>query len=65
MHADLEGALQQINRSYRAFDHKGQSLSKAQVRKVLEYGINKGYKSTKDLSDDEVDEVLGLNKSDK
>ena len=58
MHADLVGALEQINKSYKAFEHKGQKLSKDQVRKVLKYGISKGYKTTAELSDEEVDNVL-------
>ena len=60
MHADLAGALERINKSYKAFEHKGQSLSKDQVRKVLKYGLSKGYKSTKELTDEEVDKVLLL-----
>lgn len=62
MNADLAGALKQINRSYKAFEHKGQKMSKEQVRKVLEYGLSKGYKTTTELSDEEVDKVLSLNK---
>jgi phage-related tail protein len=61
MKADLVGALKQINKSYRAFEHKGQRMSKVQVRKVLEYGISKGYKTTAELSEEEVDNVLSLN----
>ncbi len=60
MHADLKGALEQINKAYKAFEHKGQRMSKEQVRKVLVYGISKGYKTTAELSDDEVDKVLNL-----
>lgn len=58
MHADLKGALEQINKSYRAFEHRGQKMSKEQVRKVLKYGIDKGYKTTAELSDEEVDKAL-------
>lgn len=58
MHADLKGALEQINRSYKSFRHRGQKMSKEQVRKVLEYGIKKGYKTTSELTDSEVDKVL-------
>jgi hypothetical protein len=61
MHADLAGALEQINKSYKAFEHKGQRMSKEKVRKVLIYGLSKGYKTTAELSDDEVDKVLSLN----
>lgn len=58
MHADLVGALEQINKRYTAFEHRGQRMSKEQVRKVLKYGISKGYKTTAELSDEEVDKVL-------
>jgi hypothetical protein len=58
MHADLFGSLEQINDCWRAFEHKGKPMTKDQVRKVLTYGIKKGYKTTKELTDDEVDAVL-------
>jgi ribulose bisphosphate carboxylase small subunit len=58
MHADLKGALEQINRSYRAFEHRGQKMSKEEVRKVLKYGIDKGYKTTAEFTDEEVDKIL-------
>ena len=60
MHADLQGALDQINRSYKAFEHRGKKMSKEQVRKVLVYGLKKGYKTTAELTDSEVDAVLNL-----
>jgi len=63
MHANLKGALAQINQSYKSFIHRGKRLSKIEVKKVLEYGINKGYRYTSDFSDEEVDEIL--NKSEK
>ena len=58
MDADIKGALEQINKSYRAFEHNGQSMSKHQVMKVLEYGLSKGYKAVSQISDDEVDRIL-------
>jgi hypothetical protein len=58
MHADLKGALEQINKVYKAFEHKGQRMSKEQVRAVLKYGINKGYETTAEITDKEVDEIL-------
>lgn len=58
MHADLKGALDQINRSYKSFRHRGQKMTKEQVRTVLEYGIKKGYKTTAEFTDTEVDNVL-------
>ena len=58
MHADLKEALAQLNRSYKAIEHIGQKMTKEQVRKVLKYGIDKGYKTKAELKDDEVDKVL-------
>ncbi len=58
MHADIKGALAQINKSYRVFTHKGRSMTKKEVKAVLEYGISKGYDSTKELSNEEIDNVI-------
>lgn len=58
MHADLKGALEQINKSYRAFEHRGNRMTKQQVKKVLEYGLGKGYKTTAEFTDEEVDLIL-------
>jgi hypothetical protein len=58
MNADCKGALAQINKSYKAFVHKGKPMSKAEVKAVLEYAIEKGYQHTGLLNDDEVDNVL-------
>ena len=58
MDADIKGALEQINKSYKAFEHKGKKMSKEQVRKVLEYGLSKGFKAVSQISDDEVDILL-------
>lgn len=58
MHADLQGALNQLNKSYRAFEHKGKRLTKIQVKMILEYGIKKGYKTTAELTDEEVDSLI-------
>lgn len=59
MIADIQGALNQINKSYSAFTHRGRFLSKQNVKKILEYGISKGYKTTDQFTDKEVDEILG------
>lgn len=58
MHADLEGALIQLNKSWKCFTHNGQKMTKNEVYTVLTYGINKGYKTTKDFEDGEIDKVL-------
>ncbi len=62
MNADLVGALEQIEKSWKAFEHKGEPMTKEQVRKVLVYGIQKGYDNTGQLTDEEVDNVLLTNK---
>jgi ribulose bisphosphate carboxylase small subunit len=66
MKADIRGALAQINKSYSCFEHKGKRLTKNEVKKVLEYGLEKGYTTTAELSDDEVDKILnyGVEKKD-
>lgn len=58
MHADIEGALAAINTSWRTFEHKGLPMTKNDVKKVLIYALKKGYKTTAELTDDEVDTVL-------
>jgi hypothetical protein len=58
MEVDLQGALNQLNKSYSSFEHRGKRMTKDQVKSVLEYGISKGYRSTADLSDEEVDKIL-------
>jgi hypothetical protein len=58
MKADIKGALEQINKSYKAFEHKGKKLTKQQVKEVLKYGLAKGYRHTGELTDNEVDGVL-------
>ena len=63
MHADLKGALRQINKSWKAFTHRGKPMTKIQVKAVLEYGIRKGYETTKELSDEEVDAIINPRKS--
>ncbi len=65
MDADIVGALEQLDRSWKAFEHKGKQMTKQQVREVLVYGIKKGYKTTNQLSEQEVDTLLGLEEGDK
>ena len=64
MNADCKGALAQINRSYKAFVHKDQPMSKAEVKAVLEYAVQQGYEHTGMLSDEEVDTILQKLKQD-
>lgn len=58
MNADCKGALAQINKAYKAFEHNGKKMNKAEVKAVLEYAIEKGYDHTGMLSDEEVDNIL-------
>jgi hypothetical protein len=58
MNADILGALENINKSYKLFEHNGSRLSKEQVRKILYYGIRKGYKTTNEFLDSEIDDIL-------
>lgn len=58
MNADIKGALSQINKTYRLFEHKGKSMSKDEVTKILKYGLAKGYEHTGQLTDDDVDNAL-------
>ncbi len=62
MNADIKGALKQIDKSYRSFEHKGMPMTKKQVKSVLEYGLEKGYKHTGQLTDEEVDMIILTNK---
>lgn len=61
MNAHLVGALEQLDRSWKAFEHKGKQLTKEQVRKILVYGIKKGYEHTGQLTDEDVDNALAGN----
>lgn len=58
MDADIQGALNQINRSYRAFEHNGIAMTKKEVKKVLQFGLMRGYKTTDQISDVEIDKIL-------
>lgn len=58
MNADIQGALDQINRAWRYFEHRGKSMTKPQVTAVLKYGLKKGYTNTSQLTDREVDQVI-------
>lgn len=58
MHADLAGALEQLQKSWRAFEHKGNRMTKEEVRKALTYGLKKGYTSTKELTDEDIEIAL-------
>lgn len=61
MKADIKGALMQIKKSYKFFEHRGKPMTKSQVIKVLKYGLEKGYCNTGEFTDEEVDAILNNN----
>jgi len=58
MNADVKGALNQLNKSWKAFVHNGQPMTKTAVKKVLEYAVSQGYEHTGQLSNCEIDSIL-------
>lgn len=58
MNADINGALNNINRSYRVFEHNGKPMTKNAVKKILTYGLLKGYTHTGQISSEEIDKIL-------
>lgn len=62
MHADLQGALTHINKSWKTFTHNGVPMTKQQVVKCLTYGISIGYESTADFKDGEIDKIINNKK---
>lgn len=63
MNANIKGALLKLNKIWRLFEHNGKPLSKNQVKKILEYGLLKGYETTKDIPNNEIDEILKSNEN--
>lgn len=64
MHTNLQGlkksAWRKNLRGY--FILNGRELTDKEVRKIVEYGISKGYRTEGDIPDDEALEVLGWKK---
>jgi hypothetical protein len=58
MNADIKGALKNINKCWPMFEHDGMPMSKKEVEAVLHYGLGRGYDSTNQISDEEVNLVL-------
>jgi len=58
MDADIKGCLNQIDRSWKAFEHNGKPMTKTQVKTILEYGLSKGYKSVSQITDEEVERLI-------
>lgn len=58
MNASINGCLEQVDRSWKAFTHRGKPMSKTQVKAVLMYAKQAGYETTAELKDEEVDEII-------
>ncbi len=58
MRADCKGALAQLDKSYKVFEHNGKPMTKQEVKAVLVYAITKGYEHTGQLSALEIDSIL-------
>ncbi len=62
MNANIKGALAQLNKSWKAFTHKGNPMTKQQVKAVLTYGLLKGYDHTGQIPDEDVDKIISRTK---
>jgi hypothetical protein len=58
MDADIKGCLNNIDRSYKAFEHNGKRMTKAEVKSVLEYGLELGYTAVSQLQDRDIKKAL-------
>lgn len=58
MNADVKGAYAQLNTSWKSFVHNDKPMTKAEVKAVLQYAISKGYETTKDIPDEEIDNII-------
>ena len=44
------------------FTRNGRELTDAEVRKIVEYGLSKGYRTEIDIPSEEVEQILGWEK---
>ena len=58
MDANIQGALKQINKCWRLFEHNGSSMTKRQVKAMLDFGVKKGYISTSEIKDSDIDTII-------
>lgn len=58
MDASIRGALNHINSSWKEFTHKGKRMTKAQVKAVLEFGIDQGFEKVSQISDADIDRII-------
>jgi hypothetical protein len=58
MDASVQGALAQINQSWKAFSHDGKRMTKNQVEAILKYADQVGYTLVSQISDKEISEII-------
>lgn len=58
MNASVEGALKQIDLCWRWFEHDGRKFSKDEVITILTAASKKGYKSTKQITTQDIIKAL-------
>jgi hypothetical protein len=59
MNTSVKGCLNAIKRgNHSSFTHRGKIMTKIEVLTVLEYAQKIGYKTTDDIPDNEIDEIL-------
>lgn len=63
MNANCKGALNLLNttRLWKFYEHKGQSMSKNQVKAVLEFGVANGYENTGQIPDEDIERIMNEN----
>jgi len=54
----ISQVLDNINEFYKGFRHRGKPMAKRQVKKVLQYGIDKGYTNIEQFTEEEVDLLI-------
>lgn len=62
--ASLQGVRKHLWRKnlYGFFMVRGRDLTNSEVRRVVEYGISKGYETNEDFTDEEIIDLLGWEK---
>jgi hypothetical protein len=65
MNASVKGALSQLDKSWKCFTHKGKPMTKKEVKLVLEYAYKKGYETTNQIQDSEIEELINAQNKNK
>lgn len=54
----IKEVLERNSEFYKGFRHRGKPLSKRTVKKILQYGIDKGYTNIEQFTEEEVDVLI-------